>query len=292
MEDQAATKETVESLNRRGFAELIVRSDNEPTMLPFRDAVIRTEGTFWCQSNRASSTMILRHGGVQRCGGKLRRRQTGWMKMRGRQFVLTLRQEGYIKKPAGFFLAQDVLFAVEACHATSCGGEMLGAHQRELMKEFGENCVEFSEAEHHAKVRADKQAAPVELIKRQTDTRALPSTEREWEDALHVLAKPTSGRACGPDAISLELIAAGGQGYRRCPEKELRFFGKVATWRPSLAKQGHSRRAIREECVVFQLPRKSCMPVCHEQQRYLGSPCQLACRKRERFEAEERNSRS
>ena len=34
-------------------------------------------------------------------------------------------------------------------------------------------------------------------------------------DALHVLSKPKSGRAFGPDAIPSELIAAGGQGYRR-----------------------------------------------------------------------------
>ena len=38
-EDQAAIKETVEALNRHGNPELIVRSDNEPAMLAFRDAV-------------------------------------------------------------------------------------------------------------------------------------------------------------------------------------------------------------------------------------------------------------
>ena len=37
---------------------------------------------------------------------------------------------------------------------------------------------------------------------------------QEWEDAFHVLSKPKSGRAFGPDAIPSELIAAGGQGYR------------------------------------------------------------------------------
>ena len=95
------------------------------------------------------------------------------------------------------------------------GKPLASLHQRERMKAFGENCAEFSEAEHHAKVRADKQAAPVELIGRQADTRALPSTEREWEEALHVLAKPRSGRVCGPDAIPSELIAAGGQGNHR-----------------------------------------------------------------------------
>ena len=41
VEDKAAIKETVESLNRLGYRELIVRSDNEPAMLAFRDAVIR-----------------------------------------------------------------------------------------------------------------------------------------------------------------------------------------------------------------------------------------------------------
>ena len=41
MEDQAAIKETVESLNRLCYPELTVRSDTEPAMLSFRDAVIR-----------------------------------------------------------------------------------------------------------------------------------------------------------------------------------------------------------------------------------------------------------
>ena len=41
VEDQAAIKETVESLNRLGYPELIVRSDNEPATLAFSDAVIR-----------------------------------------------------------------------------------------------------------------------------------------------------------------------------------------------------------------------------------------------------------
>ena len=35
------SRETVESLNRLGYPELIVRSNNEPAMLAFRDAVIR-----------------------------------------------------------------------------------------------------------------------------------------------------------------------------------------------------------------------------------------------------------
>ena len=34
-------EETIESLTRLGFPELIVRSDNEPDMLAFRDAVTR-----------------------------------------------------------------------------------------------------------------------------------------------------------------------------------------------------------------------------------------------------------
>ena len=88
-------------------------------------------------------------------------------------------------------------------------------HQRELMKEFGENCTEFSEAEHLSKAQADKQVVPVELIGRLSGAGAFPKTELEWEEALHTLPKPTSGRACGPDAIPSELIAAGGQGYRR-----------------------------------------------------------------------------
>ena len=68
-------------------------------------------------------------------------------------------------------------------------------HQREFMKEFGENC------EHLVRVQADKQAAPVLFTSSPKDTCALPGTEREWEDALHVLSKLKSGRAFGPDAI-------------------------------------------------------------------------------------------
>ena len=41
VEDQAAIKKTVESLNRLGYSELVVRSNNEPAVLAFRDAVIR-----------------------------------------------------------------------------------------------------------------------------------------------------------------------------------------------------------------------------------------------------------
>ena len=74
---------------------------------------------------------------------------------------------------------------------------------------------------------------------------ALPSTERGWQDALHILAKPKSSRACGPDAIHSELIAAGGEGYRRalgtlCAEVSREgapILWKGATWRPFLARQ-------------------------------------------------------
>ena len=41
VEVQAAIKEMVESLNRLGNPEFMVRSDNEPVVLAFRDAVIR-----------------------------------------------------------------------------------------------------------------------------------------------------------------------------------------------------------------------------------------------------------
>ena len=91
------------------------------------------------------------------------------------------------------------------------------------MKEFGEKCVEFSVAEHLAKVRGDMQAAPVELIGRQPDTSALASTELEWEDALH-----TRSRQAARDTAERWVLCV-----LRCPERELRFFGKVATCRPS-----------------------------------------------------------
>ena len=41
VEDQTAIKETVQSLTRLGYPELIVKSDNEQAMLASRDAVIR-----------------------------------------------------------------------------------------------------------------------------------------------------------------------------------------------------------------------------------------------------------
>ena len=87
--------------------------------------------------------------------------------------------------------------------------------QRQLKKEFGENCAEFSEAEHLTKVQADKQAAEVRFARSPTHTCALPGMECEWEDALHVLSKPKLGRAFGPDAIPSETIAASGQKCRR-----------------------------------------------------------------------------
>ena len=41
VEDQAAIKESVESLNRLGYPDLFVRSDNEPAMRACRDAEIK-----------------------------------------------------------------------------------------------------------------------------------------------------------------------------------------------------------------------------------------------------------
>ena len=41
VKDQAARKETVKSLNRTSLPGVVGRSDNEPAMLTFRDAVIR-----------------------------------------------------------------------------------------------------------------------------------------------------------------------------------------------------------------------------------------------------------
>ena len=46
-------------------------------------------------------------------------------------------------------------------------------HQRELMKEFGENCAEFSEVEHLVRVQADRQAAQVGFTKSPADKCAL-----------------------------------------------------------------------------------------------------------------------
>ena len=64
-------------------------------------------------------------GGVQRRGGRPRRRLTGWMTRCGRQFVLT-------RRPASFSpeLGSRHSFAVEARLAASCGGETLGVEGR------------------------------------------------------------------------------------------------------------------------------------------------------------------
>ena len=58
VEDQAAIKETVVSLTRLGYPELIVRSDNEPAMRSFRVRVELKERFGVRASNRASSTNI------------------------------------------------------------------------------------------------------------------------------------------------------------------------------------------------------------------------------------------
>ena len=84
-------------------------------------------------------------------------------------------------------------------------------HQRELTKEFGENCAEFSEAEHLLRVQADKQAAPVLFTRSPMDTCALPGTGGCSSRSLQAQV-----RSCfWARRYSLELIAAGGQGYRR-----------------------------------------------------------------------------
>ena len=135
-------------------------------------------------------------------------------------------------------------------------------HQREIMKEFGEKCTEFSEAEHPAQAQADKQAAPVELIGRRSGAGALPKTELEWEEALHTLAKPKSGRACGPDAIPAEVIAAGGQVHRRalgvCQGGQGGSPDSLETRRhggcPSQTRTNHDEQHKRS--VVLQLSRK------------------------------------
>ena len=116
--------------------------------------------------------------------------QVDWMDdeaWQARQFVLALRQEGYI----------SVAVRTHPAPTLSDHGKPLASlqakanqHQHEFINEFGENYIESSEAEHLANARADKQAAPVELIGRQPGTSALRSTELEWEDALHTLAKP------------------------------------------------------------------------------------------------------
>ena len=62
VEDQAAIKETIESLNRLGYPELTVRSNNEPAHVSIsRRCDQRAERTFWCPRNRTGShrNMIL-----------------------------------------------------------------------------------------------------------------------------------------------------------------------------------------------------------------------------------------
>ena len=59
VEDQAGSKETVESLNRLGYPELIGRSDDEPAILAFRDAVIgELKEHFGSKYDSASAGMV------------------------------------------------------------------------------------------------------------------------------------------------------------------------------------------------------------------------------------------
>ena len=94
-------------------------------------------------------------------------------------------------------------------------------------------------------------------------TSVLPRAELEWEDALHTLARPKSGRACGPDAIPSELVAAGGQvppsagslvshGVQRGSSDSLerRRHGGL----PSQTRTDHTEEYQRS--AVLQLPRK------------------------------------
>ena len=83
-------------------------------------------------------------------------------------------------------------------------------HQRELMKEFGENCAEFSEAEHLVR------ASPGSVSQGRRRTRVRCQARSVNGRMLFTFSpSPSSGRAFGPDAIPSELIAASGQGYRR-----------------------------------------------------------------------------
>ena len=165
------------------------------------------------------------------------------------------------------------------------------------MKEFGENFAEFSEAGTSCVrcVRTSKRP-PVDFTRLPTDMRALPSTEREWEDALHILAKPKSGSACGPGAIPSELSAAGGQGYRR----GLGGFCVVSRERAPIAVEGerHGGRSWAthteqyERSAVFQLPKKDVCQRATSSGRAVAPNVSWYVANGRQFAPEERNSRS
>ena len=78
-------------------------------------------------------------------------------------------------------------------------------HQRKLMKESSEKIAPNSVRRNIWVRSASAQAgSPGRFHK--------VASGEVCVDALHVLSKPKSGRAFGPDAITSELIAAGGQG--------------------------------------------------------------------------------
>ena len=93
---------------------------------------------------------------------------------------------------------------------------------------------------------------------------------------------------------------AGGQGYRRALGvlcAKMSGEGAPILWKGGdiaavLRKPGPLTPSnVKRECCA-PVVQERCMPVCYEQQRYLGFPCQLGRRKLERLEAEGRNSRS
>ena len=158
-------------------------------------------------------------------------------------------------------------------------------HQREFKKEFGENCVEFSEAEHLANTgqasgscRAHWAAGHKRLANDGARVGGYSHTRQSQ-------VIPTS-RTRSP----LELIAAGGQGHRPARSALCANVSREGapilwkgTWRPSLANHDNSLRAIRKECCA-PVARERCVPVCRSQQ----TGWHVA--KLERLEAEERNS--
>ena len=133
-------------------------------------------------------------------------------------------------------------------------------HHRELMKEFGENCAEFSEAEHLVRVQADKQAAPVRFTGSPTGACGRMLSTFSPSPSQVVRLSHSFGVDCSRRP-----------GVPRCPRKVLRFCGREATRRPFLVSQDHSRRAIREEFCAPTVQER-CMPACCEQPRCRGSP--------------------
>ena len=127
VEDQAAIKEKVEASNRLGYPKLIVRSDKEPAMLAFRDAVIR-------ELKERSRVRVIPPKCETASAGMVANviRQ---IKEKERTLVIATRElHGVVTDPEHVALAWCVRFAGQIISRTVKGADGLTAFQRAFQR--------------------------------------------------------------------------------------------------------------------------------------------------------------